>query len=228
MSHRSFPIRDVLAAAIYAFELNGNTVVRTAVWDPTTVGVMIKIPNRMIIAQCLTKSENCDIPSDVTDHHRASANQLFDYFGHSALMQTLSKGKIDDFFATVNNLVQHETIKLRELGIIAWAPKLMADYQKRDSAREIIAMHERTSKYVGKLGEVIEIDFTCIETKPVPNRRCHTVFGHDEHGNFIFYWANSEQKIVKNGKIRGRVKQHKQDPYHNRALLTILNFVKVI
>ncbi len=111
---------------------------------------------------------------------------------------------------------------------MAWAPKLANDYQKKDQVREVSARFEYTSRYVGKIGDKIEVDFTLIDSRYIQSMDCHAVYGHDAQGNLIFYWAREEKKILKHGRMRGRVKAHKQDNYRGNAAVTTLNYVKII
>jgi hypothetical protein len=142
-------------------------------------------------------------------------------------MQTLVS-RDDKFLAQINNLLSQTSITAKDLGLIAWAPKLANDYQKKDNVREISARFEYTSHYIGQVGDKITTEFTLIDSRYIKSMDCYAVYGHDAQGNLIFYWAREQKKIVEAGQIHGRVKTHKRDEYRGDACVTTLNYVKVV
>jgi hypothetical protein len=124
-------------------------------------------------------------------------------------------------------LISQIDVTVKDLGILAWAPKLADDYQKKDHVREISARYEHRSNYVGRVGEKIEIDFTMLEKRYIQKMDCYAVYGYSQD-DLIFYWAKNLDKICEVGRIKGRVKEHKQDEFRNNARVTVLNYVKVL
>jgi hypothetical protein len=142
-------------------------------------------------------------------------------------MQTLvSRG--DKFLTQINNLLAQPTVTAKDFGLIAWAPKLASDYQKKDNIREVSARFEYASRYIGQVGDKIIIEFTLIDSRYIKTMDCYAVYGHDVQGNLIFYWAREQKKIVQTGQIQGRVKTHKRDGYRGDACVTTLNYVKIV
>lgn len=217
---QKFPTLEVLATAIAAFAHNQDRVERDAV---STVDGIAIVPNRQLIREYL--EGNCTNLKTVSDHDRKHAEGIVQYLQQTGIMQTLvSRG--DRFLTQINNLLSQPTITAKDFGLIAWAPKLASDYQKKDHVREVSARFEYTSRYIGQVGDKITTEFTLIDSRYIKSMDCYAVYGHDCHGNLIFYWAREQKKIVKAGKIQGRVKAQQRDEYRGNACVTTLNYVK--
>jgi hypothetical protein len=207
-----------LTAAVAAYEINNRTVVR----DTVTVDGVETRSNRQIIMDSLNG------PFVVNEFHQTQAEAIVTYLQQTGLMQTLTNGKIDSFIGNIIELLSEQEINHRELGLLAWAPKVADDYQRKDAVREISARYESSSRYIGKVGDKILTHFTLIESRFVHSLECYAVYGHDEHNNLIFYWAKDQKKIVNAGRIQGRVKAQQTDSRRGDARVTTLNYVKAV
>ena len=216
-----YPIIRALATAIASYEFNKNSIIRA----PFTMDGTNFFSNRQLIASYLAGDGG---PFVVNDIHLKQADGIIIYLQQTSLMQTLSNGSTDSFLGNIIKILTDTHVDHRDLGILAWAPKIADDYQKKDAVRETSARFEYVSNYVGRVGEKIILDFTLIESRYIKSMDCHAVYGHNEQGNLIFYWAKDEKKIIKQGQIQGRVKEHKNDEFRNKARVTNLNYVKVI
>lgn len=217
---QKFPTLEVLATAIAAFAHNQDRVERDAA--STADGVAV-IPNRQLIREYL--EGNCDNLKIVSDHDRKHAEGIVQYLQQTGIMQTLvNRG--DRFLTQINNLLSQPSVTVKDFGLIAWAPKLASDYQKKDHVREVSARFEYTSRYIGQVGDKITTEFTLIDSRYIKTMDCYAVYGHDAQGNLIFYWAREQKKIIKSGKIYGRVKAQQRDSYRGDACVTTLNYVK--
>ena len=216
----SFPVREVVAAAVAAFELNGETVHKhTEQFADGTV----KVQKNALIQQYLNNQGNLV----VTDRHRDAADEVIAYLQQVTIMQTLMRGKQDDFVGELaGTLAAGESVTLRNTGLIAWAPKIAADYKKKDDVREKYARFEHLSNYVGRVGEKISVKFTLLDARFVRHLECFSVFGHTDNGDLISYWARDQEKIFDNVTVMAKVKEHKLDAYHNGARVTVINYVK--
>ena len=210
-----------LTASIAAFEFNSRRVVR----DTITVNGIETRSNRQLILDSLT---GVAIPYVINDFHYKQAEGLIEYLQQTGLMQTIAKGKTDSFFGSILSLLSETEINYRELGLLAWAPKLADDYQSKDAIREVSAQYESNSRYIGRVGDKITINFTLIEKRYVKNFDSYAVYGHDDDGNLVFYWTKNADKISTQGRIQGRVRQQEQDDRHGNARVTTLNYVKVL
>ena len=142
-------------------------------------------------------------------------------------MQSL-KGKPDRFLGQLNSILANQEVSVKDFGIVAWAPHLVEQYQQRDHVRELSARHERSSRYTGRIGETVTVDFSLIEKRYVQSTDCYAVYGYTEHDNLVFYWAKTLDKVCEVGRIQGRVKAHREEEYRNNAKVTVLNYVKVL
>ena len=214
---QKFPTLDALATAVAAYSYTAQRIIRTKLSDG-------KEPNRLLILDYLLGRGG---PFVVNDFHLKEAEGIVNYLQQTVIMQSL-KGTPDRFLAQLSELITNQTVKESDIGLIAWAPKLADDYQKKDHVRELSARYEHRSNYVGRVGEKIELGFTIIEKRYIKSMDCWAVYGINEHDNLIFYWARNLDKVCEVGRISGRIKSHKEDEYRGNARVTTLNYVKVL
>lgn len=210
-----FDILDIVTAALVAYRHNENQIVRVQTDD--------RFPNRQLIAEC-SAGNHINMRSP-TSEDRKTAEAMIDYLQQVGMVQTLI-GRDDNFLNQVNSLITQGQVTTKEFGILAWVPKLTETYQQRDAVKEITARFGRGSQYIGRIGDKITIDFTLIEDHYIRSLECYAVFGRDQYNNFVTFWAKDKSKIIKQGAIRARVKDHKRDAYHGDVLVTQLHYVK--
>lgn len=215
-----FPTLQVVATAVAAYRYNSNRIVRETVQGPD----FLTVSNRQLINDVLRLESTL---LTITKEDTIQASAIIDYLSQISIMQTLVN-RSDRFLQQVNQILAQPTINTREFGIVAWAPKLAADYRRKDEVREATARYEYTSRYVGVIGERVSTEFTLLESRYIKNMDSHAVLGHDHDGNLIFYWARNEKKICTRGAILGRVKSHGLDKYRGNAMVTTLHYVKII
>ena len=218
---KQYPTLQALTLAITAYHWNSSTVVRNTMLNEHGIEVL---PNRQLIADHLEGRRDI---FRINDHYEKQAEGIVTYLQQNVIMQSL-KGTPDRFLAQITELLTNQEVLAKDLGILAWAPKLADDYQKRDHVREISARYEHSSRYVGRVGDKIETGFTLIDKRYIKNMDCYAVYGYDDHGNCLFYWAKNLDKVCEVGRIHGRIKSHNEDQYRNRARVTTLNYVKVL
>lgn len=218
---QQFPTLHSLALATAAYHWNKSTVVRNTMLDEHGHEVL---PNRQLIADHLEGRRDI---LRINDHYIAQADGIIGYLQQTVIMQSL-RGTPDRFLAQVSELISNQTIVLSDVGILAWAPKLAEDYQKKDHVREVSARYEHSSRYIGRIGDKVETGFTLIDKRYIKSMDCYAVYGYDDYGNCLFYWAKTLDKVCEVGRIHGRIKAHREDEYRNRARVTTLNYVKVL
>lgn len=217
---KEFPTLNVLATAIAAYEFNQRQILR----NPVTVDNLARFPNRQLITDYVQGNGG---PFIVNDFHIKQAEGVNQYLQQTVIMQSL-KGAPDRFLAQLAALIAEQDIAVKDFGIVAWAPHLADQYQRKDHIREVGARYERSSRYIGRIGDKITTDFTLIEKRYVKSMDCFVVYGYDADDNLITYWARTLDKVCEVGKISGRIKAHKEDEYHNNARVTVMNYIKVI
>lgn len=219
MKLKTFPSLEVLATAIATYEYNKKSIIRM----PVTLDGVSYLSNRQLISDSM---QGLGAPFVVNDIHRKQADGVVTYLQQCVIMQSL-KGSPDRFLGQTTDILSKQTTDLKEFGIVAWAPHLADQYQKKDHVRELSARYEYRSRYIGRVGDKVEIDFTMIDKRYVQNMDCYAVYGYS-NDNLVFYWAKTLDKVCEVGKISGRVKTHKEDEYRNKARVTYLNYVKVL
>jgi hypothetical protein len=217
---KAYPALEVLAVAVAAYAHNNRTIVRNTIHNDGTR----TDSNRQLIADCF---EGMTQPFIVNDFHRKEAEGIVQYLQQTVIMQSL-KGSADRFLGQTTEMLSCQEISVKDFGIIAWAPKLADDYQRKDHIREISARYETHSRYVGHARDRITTDFTLIEKRYIKSMDCWAVYGVDAQDNLLFYWARSLDKVCEVGRITARIKDHKEDEYRSNAHVTVLNYVKVV
>jgi hypothetical protein len=142
-------------------------------------------------------------------------------------MQTI-KGAPDKFLGQITELLANKEVTSKDFGILAWAPHLADQYEKKDGIREVSARYELQSRHIGNIGDKLVVNFSIIDKRYVQRMDCYAVYGVTEEGNLVFYWAKTLDKVCESGTIAGRVKAHNKDQYRNNAKVTILNYIKVL
>lgn len=210
-----------MSAAIAVYEYSGSRIVRDSFTDENGVKIL---SNRQLITDYLAGQK---IPFLVNDFHIKQAEGIIQYLQQTVIMQSL-QNKIDQFLGQMTELVTNLEVTNKDIGIIAWAPHIADQYQKKDHVREVSARYEHSSRYIGKVGDKITTDFTMIEKRYIKSMDCFAVYGYDGNDNLIFYWAKVADKICEVGKISGRIKAHNEDKFRGNARVTTLNYVKVL
>jgi len=216
---KSFPTLQVLATAVAAYEYNKQTIVR----NPVTVDGIGYVSNRQLISDCV---QGLGAPFVVNEFHTKEAEGIIGYLEQTVIMQSL-KGTTDRFLGQIGAILANSETTDKDFGIIAWAPHLADQYQQKDHVREISARYEYRSRYIGRVGDKVELDFTLIDKRYIKSMDCFAVYGYSQD-NLVFYWAKTLDKVCEVGRISGRVKSHKEDEYRNKARVTTLNYVKVL
>jgi len=211
---------SAVATAVAAYEYNNRVILRTPVADS---GV-IKASNRQLITDYLQGNGG---PFIVNDIHIKQADGIIQYLQQTVIMQSL-QNKVDRFLGQITAIVAEQKILDKDIGIVAWAPHVADQYQKKDRIREVSARFEIHSRYVGHVRDRITTDFTLIEKRYIKSMDCWAVYGSDAQDNLLFYWAKSLDKVCEVGKISGRIKDHKEDEYRGNARVTTLNYVKIL
>jgi hypothetical protein len=208
-----------LASAIIAFEQNGNKVERDHI---AAVGDLPAIePNRVIMRKLLQK-ENA-----ISNEDLQRGAELENFLKQVLSMQLLTRGSGDKFLYSIIDSFSSGNVNLKNVGLLAWAPKLAKDFKRKNDINEVIATFQYTSNYIGTLGSTVEFHFTQISQRLMPKLMMYVVMGHDNNGNLVSY-LTKENKIVKDGYIRGRIKEHVLDYHSYNAKVTVLHYVKAV
>ena len=217
---KSFPALETIATAIAAYEYNNCIIVRDKIETETKT----TYPNRQLINNALEgdRAHIC-----INEIHIKQAEGIIQYLQQTVIMQSL-QNNVDRFLGQLTELLSGTKVSSKDIGILAWAPHLADQYQKKDHIREVSARYENQSRYIGRVGDKITTDFTMIEKRYIKSMDCWAVYGHDNDDNLIFYWAKVADKICEVGKVSGRIKGQKEDSFRGNAKVTTINYVKVL
>jgi hypothetical protein len=217
MNRKSYPTQEALSATFAVFDYCGQTINRVTEGDVRS--------NKSLITEYL---EGKAVPFAVTDQHREQAAQVVTFLEQTKMVKMLVNGRVDSFMDNVLETVKKPTVMQRDLGLLAWTPKIEIGYRKKETARVESGYYELKSRHIGKVGDKVTFNFTLIEDRYVKNYNMYTVYGRDDDGNLVFYWAKDRSKIIASGTISARIKSHRKDEYRNGAYVTSLNYVKVV
>ena len=220
MKTKKFLALQVVATAVAAYEHNLKSIIR----NPITLDGVDYVSNRQLITDYV---EGRSGPFVVNEVHIKQAEGIIQYLEQTVIMQSL-RNTPDRFLSQLSALLANKEVTNKDFGILAWAPHLVDQYQKKDHVRELSARYERSSQYTGRVGDKITFDFTLISKHYVKTLDCYAVYGITENDNLVFYWAKSLDKVCEVGRIQGRIKAHNEDEYHSSAKVTTLNYVKVL
>lgn len=210
-----FTTLTALAYAIEAYHHNKKQIVRVSEQD--------LVANSKLILNGLENNHSIIQPID--EKHFDQAQDCITYLQQMAIMKTLI-GNRDQFLQTISEIISHDQIDSKNLGLLAWAPKLVDDYRRINSIKEISACYEPNSQWEGSPGDKISMQFRLIERRYNPEYKSYSAYGYNENNNLIFYWTKNSEKIVENGKIVGRIKEHRRDNRRGNACVTVLHYVK--
>lgn len=212
-----FSVESAVAVAIIAFERNNRKVQRDYI---KTENINIT-PNRIIMSELLS-----DKSLAIGQYYVDQARDAVVYLQQTVMMQTLGQGHVNRFLNNIVALLTQPEVAVSDFGLLAWVPKVVSDYQSRDQVKETSSCYESGSQWIGQLGDKVNINFTAIEVRFVPRMNCYAVYGNTDSGNLVFYWAKSLDRVIRQGKLQGRVKKQDIDQFHGRAKVTTLNYVK--
>lgn len=211
-----FSTITVIAAAVAAYRTNGNSFIT----HPKEGS--LNIPNRDLVDAILSKKPDA---ISVTDDDVSQAVIIINDLQQRGMIAGIKGSKISDFTSRAIAIANDENIQSYNIGIAIWAPKLHADMQKADAHQHEFNMLAFGSKYVGKIGDKIEIDFVPITVRYNTNYNVWRHTGHDNHGNLIGFLK--KDKIEGTTRIKGCVKAQDHSRYTN-GKTTTLNYVKVL
>jgi hypothetical protein len=214
MKNTKFDTVQSLAIAIAAFRLLDNKIVR---WDGKTPG------NKELVVDYFTQNKPFEGSDDTS--LIAAAEEIMTALSQKVTMLALTGARPNDFLLKVNEVLEKKNITSRDFGLLVWAPKLFTDIVKQDNDRITIQTAAIGSKYIGRPTEKLELTFTLLTCRYLQNYNMFVHTGHDEHGNLVNFFNKSK---IESGRIKARVKTHKQDAYVNNACVTVLNYVKVL
>lgn len=214
MANLKFNTIQTLALAIAAYRKSNNNILRK---DGNIPG------NKELVIDHLLNNVKFD-GADATDLV-SEAENLKTALNQQIVMNTLTNRPTNEFLLNVNNAIIGDSVSMRDIGLIVWAPKLLNDIQKAENTRSDLLNLSFSSQHLGKIKDRVELTFTLVSQRYLQNYDLFIHTGHDEKGNLVNFFNKSK---IESGRISARIKQLKKDNYINGADVTVLNYVKVI
>ena len=213
-----FPMKDALALACAIFRVQGSVKFSEPFQDAT---------GQYFDASSLAKNVLTDKTTfAVTAEDRNRADAIYDEISGAVTFSLIQGLKINEFTKNVYDLISRETVKLFEIGLLVWAPKIAADMSERQQKRDTIVENGFKTEPLGKVGEKVEIDFTLVRQGYVQALNCYSAMGHDGNGHAVGF-LTQHQNLLKSGRIVGKVRKFGADQYNGGVMTTSLNYVKV-
>jgi hypothetical protein len=204
--------QDAVKAAIVAFRINGNSVVRDVDGN-----------NKQLIYQHFAGKAIAGFPDGEL---QAQADEIVNGLMQRVMMNTLAGRDSGGFLREVVEIITKDSISSDSFGLLAWAPKLYQDTVRADVTRETVLNKSADSSYIGVVGKKVSLEFTPLTCSYVKNYNMFVHVGHDGAGNLISFW--NKQRFSHAVKITARVKNHRADPHYSNAKFTTLNYVKEV
>lgn len=207
-------VLDTLALAVAAYRINGNRLVNfTSLATPVTNAAMVK-----------SHLLNCTM-IDVLDEDRARAQEIKEAITQQVLLSRLTGKDLGDFVERVGLIVEKETTTRGNIGIIVWIPKIYADLQAEQNQTHELTINGYSSKYIGRIGDKVELEFTTVIKRWAKNYLCYRYTGHDGNGNLVGFFSKHE--LPATVKLRAKVKAQEESKFSG-GKVTYLNHAKEI
>jgi hypothetical protein len=218
-----YSTREALAAAIYAFKTNGNTVVK----DMYGSGHEDKFPNKAYLLKHFVDTNVCvELNNfEITEELLVEADAVKQQLEYIITLSALTQGRLNLFITNCAELIAQDTVNAKSFGTLVWVPKIVFDNERQTAAKLTIASMEHSSKYIGKVNQRVELHFNLIEKRYIGRINCWAAYGNTNEGNLVRFLTKHEALCV-TGQIKGRIKATDKDSYHGNAQVTSLNHVK--
>jgi hypothetical protein len=207
---------DAISAACAAYRINGDRIVLSK-----TSGVT---PNRDLIKSYFNDNA---LGLTVLDSDVEKANGLVTFLQYRYTLSAVTSRPLPDFAVHVNEIINAEVIPFNRIGIVQWIPRFTVDLETSEDVRNQLSMLSYSSKYLGRPGQRVEIEFVTI------TKRYNTVYqawrytGHDNHGNLVGF-LSSVQYNEPTLKLNGNIKRTLVSKFSEGGKTTFLNQVKVL
>ena len=233
----TYPLRDVMAASVMAYRLNGNEYITNteAEYTEDNEHIIHKHTNKHLMLYTITdaiipghlRKQNSYWFENVADEEDYEvADNIISYY--QGLMLKAMGATINEFEEKVLNLVKADKIAANEFGIVASLPKSYYRSVERDRIEAEQRALSDDSQYVGKVGETVTLFIDILRCNYIQKLNCHVVNARAGTDLIVFFTSNADAFTdVKNCRIKGRIKRHQTSNYHG-GKETVFNYVKVI
>lgn len=202
----------LLATAIQVFDENKQTVVKEA----TDGAVTSKIRALQLLDEGFEPNEEL----------QERARELRQSILQKRMVDELKAIRPNEFFMNIYTNVVADTTPKYSIGLLVWAPKLMADNIKREEADVDLQATGANSQYIGTVGAKVRVKYIPIRSFYLRTYEKWTNLGQDDAGNLIAFWSNNE--VAKETTLQGRIKKHEVSRFAANSRVTQMNYVKEV
>ena len=236
----TYPLRDVMAASVMAYRLNGDEYITNTVseYDEDDNHIILKHANKHLMLFTVT---DATVPNNLKmsvnegsfwfdnvadEEDYEVADTIISYY--TGLMLKAMGATINDFEQKVLGLVNAGNVAANEFGIVASLPKSYFRSVERDAVEAQQRALSDDSQYVGKIGDTVELAIDVLRCNFIQKLNCHVVNARAGNDLIVFFTSNANDfNGMRCGNIKGRVKRHQTSNYHG-GKETVLNYVKKI
>lgn len=236
----TYPLRDVMAASVMAYRLNGDEYVTHTVseYDEDDNHIIRKHANKHVMMFTIT---DATVPNNIKmavnegsfwfdnvadEEDYEVADSIISYY--SGLMLKAMGATINEFEQKVLGIVKASKVAANDFGIVASLPKSYFRSIERDAVEAKQRELSDDSQYVGKIGDTVELAIDVLRVNYIQKLNCHVVNARAGNDLIVFFTSNADDfNGMRCGNIKGRVKRHQTSSYHG-GKETVLNYVKKI
>lgn len=230
MSSNTIGSREALAAAVAAWQINGNEYLKAKEWEPG-VGNIKRWENKEIVRRFFSLdyySTGAISPPaiNLTEDHYRIADDMIQYSKKLLFKVLAADPNNHDYEVVLYQRMNQPTITLNDLGYIASAPLYYYNQLRKNYVRD--KLENGTNQHVGTLnGTVVLNNFEVIRNSWSNKFQGSVVQGLCDDNLFLFFTNKNVAHLKPGDKInlKGRVKDHilEKDIYP----MTKLNYVHI-
>ena len=230
MSEDSIDTLEAIAAAVAAWQINGNEYIKDKEWEPG-VGNIRRWENREILNNYFRRdyySEGSISPPliSITDEHRDIAEDIRAFSKKLLLKVLAAEPNSTDYEVMIYQKINQPTISKSDLGYIGSCPAYYYRTVQRDDLKR--RLEETQSQHVGSIGGKVTLsDFEITRNHKSVNFGGYVVQGICDNNLFLFF-SNKDLSYIRVGdkiSLQGKIKDHimEKDKYP----MTKLNYVAI-
>ena len=221
------PTVDAVAATVFAFRTQGNKIEKYDVTaQPEQVYSDYTVPAVTAVKSNKTLAFEAIDNGTITQADRDEAEVVIQHIQGQVTMALLAGKKVSDFVKEVAKALEETDVPRFKLGLLVYAPNVHHQATKREEINEQTTECQYTSQALGAVGAKVTVNFTLIEKRYVQAFDVFSAYGKDDAGNLVSFLSKHEE-LCQSGMVKGTIKKAETDSWHNNAVVTCLNRVKL-
>lgn len=185
-SAKEFTTIDVVAAAFMAYATNGQKIEKRDIAAQPATSVSLEtsmvVSNRTLVNRLLQN------PANITAEARQEAVEAIAYLQNAILMGVLTGRIVPKFTLELVGAIENETMTENRIGIAVYTPSTYYNGKAKDVIKELTNERMYTSQALGRIGEKVAFNFTCLEKKYIQVLDCFSAYGTDDAGNLVKFF----------------------------------------